>query len=84
LSKINYIRKNFHIFCKNKPKVLPWIHQEGLPVHKQFGGNKTYCRAVLYALVKMLKPKNILEIGSWNQKNSNYVINLGLLARDVV
>ena len=47
--------------------------QEGQVQHPIYGGRPTHCRSSLYTLTKILKPKSVLEIGSWNYQGSNYV-----------
>lgn len=44
---------------------------EGLVEHPVYNGKPTHCRSTLWTLVKILKPKSILEIGSWKYDGSN-------------
>lgn len=75
MSKIEYIKNNFKNFYERKYEFLGG--GEGAVIHNKYGGRSTHCRSAMYSLVKMLKPQNILEIGSWQYECSD-IMSLAL------
>lgn len=47
--------------------------EEGRVVHSKYGGNPTHCRSTMYTLTKILRPRHVLEIGSWKYESSNMI-----------
>jgi lysyl-tRNA synthetase class II len=64
MNTVEYIKNNFKDFyIDNGP-------ENGILHGMKYSGSSTHCRACLNALVRMLKPKTILEIGSWHYEST--------------
>jgi len=64
MNKIDYIKENFkNFYIDNGP-------ENGILQGTKYAGAATHCRACLNTLVRMLKPKTILEIGSYRYESS--------------
>ena len=69
MNKIQTVRAEF---AKN------YIHEPGIAcsnllVHNEFGGCGIHSRSGMKALVRMFKPKNVLEIGSFHFETANQI-----------
>ena len=69
MNKVELIRNEFPKSFRLRFEELGG--SEGLVEHPVYGGKPTHCRSTLWTLVKILKPKSILEIGSWKYDGSN-------------
>lgn len=64
---IDFIKENFGKFYANPRD----IGSQGILEGTKYAGRKTNLRTQAYILVKMLKAKHCLEIGSWHYLSSN-------------
>ena len=60
MNKIEYIKNNFKDFYIDRGP------ENGILQGTKYHGCSTHCRACMNTLVRMIKPKNILEIGSYH------------------
>lgn len=81
MNKIEFIKENFgNFYIDNGP-------ENGILQGMKYSGSPTHCRACLNTLVRMTKPKTILEVGSWHYESSismsnamdTYLVNDGLI-----
>jgi predicted O-methyltransferase YrrM len=64
MNKIEYIKTNFrNYYIDNGP-------ENGILQGTKYSGCSTHCRACLNAIVRMIKPKSILEIGSYHYEST--------------
>jgi hypothetical protein len=64
MNKIEYIKNNFQNFYIDKGP------ENGILQGTKYHGRATHCRACMNTLVRMIRPKNILEIGSYHFESS--------------
>lgn len=62
MSLIDFIKDNFKSNFQHRPDV----EYPNTLIHEKFGGCTINTRSGVKTLIKMLKPENILEIGSWH------------------
>jgi len=60
MNKVEFIKQNFKDFYIDRGP------ENGILQGTKYEGCATHCRACLNTIVRMLKPKSILEIGSWH------------------
>lgn len=64
MNKVEYIKNNFKDFyVDNGP-------ENGILQGMKYNGCTTHCRACLNTIVRMIKPKSILEIGSYHYEST--------------
>jgi predicted O-methyltransferase YrrM len=69
MNKIEFIKENFKdYYIDNGP-------ENGILQGTKYEGCATHCRACLNTIVRMLKPKSILEIGSWHYDSTKAMSN---------
>jgi predicted O-methyltransferase YrrM len=64
MNKIEYIKNNFKDFYIDKGP------ENGILQGTKYAGCATHCRACLNTLVRMVKPKTVLEIGSYHYEST--------------
>jgi hypothetical protein len=65
MNKVEFIKEYFRdYYIDNGP-------ENGILQGTKYTGCATHCRACLNTIVRMIKPKYILEIGSWHYESSN-------------
>lgn len=63
MNKIDFIKSQFGNYYDGVYEKMG--KGEVLVQHPVYGGRQTHCRSTMHTLVRMLKPTNVLEIGSW-------------------
>ena len=67
MNKVEFIKENYKNFYVDKGP------ENGTLQGYKYEGCSTHCRNCLYTIAKMIKPKKILEIGSWKYETSNRI-----------